>query len=191
MARKAQKKAPEPRPLIEEPESGDWSYRTLPKRKSHRTPATPGGSKQTPERKRIILEVLAQGWSYTRAGNHAGVSRQTIFHWRNEDPEFARQCEEAIEAGTDILEDEATRRAAHGVDKPLLYQGDVVASVKEYSDALMQMALKGRRRNKFGDQQVLSGPDDGPIQLSHSAKSEIAGRIASLAKRSGSKRDPE
>lgn len=35
------------------------------------------------------------------------VSRSTVYRWRDEDPEFAKAFNEAMEAGTDVLDDVA------------------------------------------------------------------------------------
>lgn len=70
---------------------------------------------RTPEKERAFLEALGQGLSVTGACEMAGVGRGRVYEWRRDDPAFAGAWDEAIEAGTDYLEDEAKRRAAGGL----------------------------------------------------------------------------
>jgi hypothetical protein len=73
----------------------------------------------------------------------------------------------ALMAGNKF-EDEVYRRAFNGIDKPLVYQGQIskdeyceTVTVKEYSDLLAIFALKGLFPEKYRDNQsgvVLNGP---------------------------------
>ena len=54
-----------------------------------------------------------------------------------------------IEAGTEVLEDEALRRARDGTDKPIYQGGKKVGSVREYSDTLLIFLLKARNPAKY------------------------------------------
>lgn len=67
------------------------------------------------------------------ACTRAGIGRRTYYEWRDADPEFAAQADEAIEDGTDILEDVLRSVAIGGNVKALL------------------ATLKARRRDKWGD----------------------------------------
>lgn len=172
MTAKKEKK-PKPRRALTEPTGDDWRYRTssknvtIPGTLSNARPVVKHGTKRSEVRIVKFLSVLAMGWSPTAAAVAAGISRITAYEWRKNDPEFAQRWADAIEQGTDCLEDEAVRRANEGVEKPLLFQGDVVALVREHSDTLMTLMLKGRRRKKFGDKVGLVGgdEDDNPIQV--------------------------
>jgi hypothetical protein len=70
---------------------------------------------------------------------------------RAADEAFARAWEDALEQGTDSLEDEARRRALQGVEKPVFREGRQVGTVTEYSDTLLIFLLKARRPEKFRD----------------------------------------
>jgi hypothetical protein len=59
------------------------------------------------------------------------MGRTQLYQWRADDPEFAAQWDQAYEAGTDRLADEATRRAL------------------ESSDGLLCFLLKCRRPSVF------------------------------------------
>lgn len=110
-----------------------------------------GRSIRTPANREKFLTALSEGASITSAAKACGSLRQTFYRWRSEDPAFAAEWDEAIEAGTDLLEDEARRRAVDGVEKPIFYQGREVGRMREYSDSLLMFLLKGRRPDKFRD----------------------------------------
>lgn len=118
-----------------------------------RKPAT----KATPEKeindlaKAKLLAGLMDGSTVTLAAEAAGIDRATAYRWRDNDKEFATAWDEALEAGTDRLEEEALRRARFGVAKPVYQGGKLVGAVQEYSDTLMIFLLKGRRPDKFRD----------------------------------------
>lgn len=99
--------------------------------------------------KRALLDALAETANVTWACQATGVPRRTAYDWRDADPAFAKGWEEAVELGTDALEDEAIRRAHQGVDKPVYQGGRKVGTVREYSDTLLIFMLKARRPEKF------------------------------------------
>jgi hypothetical protein len=81
-----------------------------------------------------------------------------MYDLRDEDPTFAAEWDNAIEEAADKLEGEAWRRAVEGINKPIYYQGDLVDTVKEYSDTLMGLLLKAHRPEKYRDRMdVTSG----------------------------------
>lgn len=137
-------------------------------------------AKLTPERKAAFCAALASsGGNVARACDAVDISRMTAYTWRDDDPEFAADWDRAKEMGLDALEDEATRRAFDGVDKPIVYQGEVTGTMKEYSDTLLVFLLKGGKPDKYRERTSaeISGPGGGPVQLSDT---ERAARIASL-----------
>ena len=132
----------------------------------------PGASKKSPERVNLFLDALSNGLSVYRATRAAGITRITAYKWRDEDEDFAARWAVAVEEGTDRLEDEAMRRAADGIERPMIQGGEVVAVVKEYSDSLMALMLKGRRRSKWGDRVGITGgePGDQPVKIAMIAR---------------------
>lgn len=89
--------------------------------------------KVTPQKQAKFCEKLAEGWSVTAASKAIGVTTKTAYEWRKKDAEFAKAWDDAIESGTDALEDEAQRRAMNT------------------SDVLTIFLLKGRRPDKYRD----------------------------------------
>jgi len=123
--------------------------------------------KKSPEVMARFLEVLAQGWSVSKSAIEAGVSPVIVYKWRKEDEEFAKAWAEAVEVGTDTLEDAVLRRARDGVEKPVFYQGEQCGSVQEYSDTLAAFMLKARRPEKYKERTAteLTGANGAPLPL--------------------------
>lgn len=111
------------------------------------------------------MAALCDGSSVTKACEAAGIPRQNVYEWRNADEDFKIAWEEALEAGADVLEDEAKRRAVDGWEEPVHYQGKPTGSVRKYSDTLLMFLLKGRRPEKFKDRLEHTGKDGGPIDI--------------------------
>lgn len=113
-------------------------------------------SVRTIKKEQAILEALAKGSSVSAACAHAQVERRRFYEWRESDPEFARSVDEAIDAGTDRLEDVAIRRA------------------EDSSDTLLIFLLKARRREKFGDRQQFehTGKDGAPLTITIAERSD-------------------
>jgi hypothetical protein len=68
-----------------------------------------------------FLDALRACGSVRQACRQTGVTRSTVYEWRNGDPEFRAQWDEALEQGLDALEDEGMRRAFAGSDRLLMY----------------------------------------------------------------------
>lgn len=101
------------------------------------------------KRQLFLVELEQTGGNVTSAAKRASISRRAAYEWRDADAEFAKEWDEAIEAGTDGLEQEARRRAYEGVDEPVFYQGEECGTVRKYSDTLLIFLLKGRRPEKY------------------------------------------
>ncbi len=115
----------------------------------------------TPEHQQFYLAALREGATHKRAAKDSGVSYSTWNRYRKSNPWFEEFIEEAIEEGSDELEEEATRRAVKGIDKPIVYKGEITGYTKEYSDTLLIFLLKARRPEKFRERQEVqhTGPD--------------------------------
>jgi len=125
-------------------------------------------TEKTIEKQRAtFLDALSQSANVTRSAKRAGIARCVAYQWRDADEEFRKAWDAALELGIDALEDEATRRAAEGVVKPVFYQGVKCGSVREYSDTLMMFMLKARRPDRFKDRAAteLTGAEGGSIVI--------------------------
>lgn len=109
--------------------------------------------------RKAFLDQLAVGDSVSRAAAVAGGTAGNFRRWREADENFAKDWDEAIEEGTDTIEDVATARA---IDK---------------SDPLMAMILRARRPEKYdrGSKLELSGT----VNVEGS-KTKLLNRIARL-----------
>lgn len=97
-----------------------------------------------------MLAKLEKGYSIAAACRAAKVDRKTYYNWRTADPEgFGARADDAIEAGTDMLEDSSRRQAIEG------------------NTALMVLLLKGRRPERYADRvrQEVSGKDGAPLTI--------------------------
>lgn len=97
----------------------------------------------TPKKKEIFLTALRNAWSVRKASKRAGISRMTAYRWKGDDEEFSKAWDDAIEEGTDCLEEIAAARAMRGK-----------------SDTLLIFLLKGRRPEKYRDHHP--GQDEDP-----------------------------
>lgn len=84
----------------------------------------------------------------------AGFDRVTFYRWREEDPEFAKAWDDALDEAASTLENEAWRRATEGVEEPIVGRVErdrdgVVAHVRKYSDSLLTTLLKAHRPEKY------------------------------------------
>ena len=114
------------------------------------------------ERQTRFLAALSGCGSILRASRLARIDRTTHYVWMREDPTYRARFEEARQQAVQGLEDEAVRRAWHGVRKPVLYKGKQVyiqgepLYETEYSDALLIILLKANDPERFGDRQRIT-----------------------------------
>jgi hypothetical protein len=114
---------------------------------------------RTYKARKLFLDQLAVGNSVSFAANAAGGTARNFKRWRDEDPEFAKDWEEAEEEGTDFIEDTATERAL------------------KKSDPLMLAILKARRPDKY-DRNRGSGVE---VNINvEGSKAKLLNRIARL-----------
>lgn len=86
----------------------------------------------TRDRKVVLLNTLVDtGGNVTKAARLLGMSRVNVWRWCQSDPVFKQLFDEAIEAGTDNLEERAYRRAM------------------TESDRMIELLLKARRPEKY------------------------------------------
>jgi hypothetical protein len=127
-----------------------------------------------------FLAALREVPVITRACDVVGINRSTAWRAREADAEFAEAMDDAIESGVDTAEQEAFRRAVEGTDKGVWHQGTLVGSERVYSDALLALILKGRRKKVYADRTELTGADGGPVATTDAT--QRAARAATLLK---------
>jgi hypothetical protein len=121
--------------------------------------------RKTPARKRVrspitraarerFLAHLGNGHTIKSSAAAAAPKVPGTKAWyrlRKTDAEFAELWDEALEEGIQQLEEEARRRAVEGVTVPIMYRGEQVASVQEFSDTLLIFLLKAKRPEVYRD----------------------------------------
>lgn len=125
----------------------------------------------TPEtEEKFLKKLIATGGNVSAACRVIKMARSTAYDHKEKDKEFARKWQEAVDQGTDNLEQEARRRAFTGTKKPIFYKGQKIADVREYSDTLLIFLLKGNRPEKFIERQEITGrggKDLIPSEITH------------------------
>ncbi len=114
------------------------------------------------KKRQKALDGIVQGATVTAACKSAGIARSTWYKWL-EDPKFAKAVEEAYDQVTDEIETRLLDRVRTGDTTAIIF------------------ALKGRRRQVYGDKREISGPEAGPIQVDVRAKLES--QLAAIAER--------
>lgn len=120
----------------------------------------------------LFLEALAGGASITRSCEAAAIGRTTAYEWRAADEAFAKLWDDALEAGIDLLEDEARRRAVDGVERPVVAMGKIarnddgtVLKIREYSDTLLALMLKAKRPKQYRERLDVNANHTGAVAL--------------------------
>ena len=103
------------------------------------------------KKQEIFLEELRNTGQVGKSAKAAGFTNSSnLRRLRKNNEQFAADWDEAIETAVcDVLEPEAWRRAAEGVNKGVYYQGDLVATEKVYSDPLLMFLLKANKPKKY------------------------------------------
>jgi len=128
--------------------------------------------KFTPEVQELFLQILEDTASPKLAAQVCGISRRLAFEYKQNDLEFRRRWEQAIEVAMDALLDEAYRRACIGVEEPVIYQGQLAMTrdatgeerpltVRKHSDRLLEVMLKFRYGDQLADRLRVKVEDTG------------------------------
>jgi hypothetical protein len=130
----------------------------------------------TPEKRReadlFLQELLANGGLVAHACKRARLERRTVYNWRKADIGFATQWDEVIDLCVEAAELECRRRAIEGVDEPVYHKGELIDTVRKFSDVLLIFFLKAHRPEKYRER----------IQIDVNAvDAEIERRLAELA----------
>lgn len=100
----------------------------------------------TPGQRQTFLEHIAMAWTVHASAEAAGIKhRQALYEIRGRDQAFADAWDAAVEAGVQVLEQEAMRRGVVGYERPVFQGGVEVGRVTEYSDHLLTFLLKAKR----------------------------------------------
>lgn len=122
---------------------------------------------------KTFIKALGNSGNVTIACKAAVIDRVTAYTKRKADPEFRDRWRVALNEAAELLEAEARRRAEHGVDEPVIHQGQLMGSwvnakgevvtkdapgaklipltIKKYSDTLLIFLMKGAKPQKYRD----------------------------------------
>jgi hypothetical protein len=139
-----------------------------------RTIAHTKDPRSTKKRQKDFLNALEDTASVRRAAKVSKVPRRTVYDWLEKDEAFKIAFDRSKLIAADALEDEAVRRAYEGYLKPVYHGGKKVGTIREYSDTLLVLLMKGGMPEKYKDRFAgeMSGPGGGPIKT-HNTKDEI------------------
>jgi len=103
----------------------------------------------TPKKQATVLGHIAEGWTVRAAAQAVGIDRHTVYDHLHADPAFKAAYDEALEAGTEFLEQVARQRAI------------------ETSDVLLIFLLKARRPGVYREyhRHELAAAADAPLTI--------------------------
>jgi hypothetical protein len=110
-----------------------------------------GSAIQTEQHKKAFLDTFARCGVIVTACAASGVSRTMVYEWQKRDDAFAAAFQVAQAESVEVLETEVFRRAVTGVERPIVREGKIVGTVRDYSDNLLMFLLKGRRPETYRD----------------------------------------
>lgn len=79
-----------------------------------------GRTVRTAKKRKLFLDGLRDGYSVSGAARNAGMGRTAVYAWRNDDPQFAKDWDDAWEARGDWYEDRNREAALNGAMPAIL-----------------------------------------------------------------------
>ena len=147
-------------------------------------------SSYTQEMANTICELIADGQSLRSICQADDMpAKSTVFKWLSQNKDFADQYARARETQADAIFDEILSIADDGLNDTYTDEEgnvrtnqDVIARSRLRVDARKWMARQLRPK-VYGETQAVehSGPDGGPIELTHSVSAETRGLLEGLS----------
>lgn len=116
------------------------------------------------DRQKRFLMLYSETGRLCQSAIAVGVHPNTVAGLRKRDPEFDAEVKLAKEIFNESLDQEIVRRGKVGYDKPVFYQGEEVAIVREYSDVLLLAAAK-RHDPAYRDKQQIDVNHTGGVMI--------------------------
>jgi len=113
----------------------------------------------------------------------SSIARATAYAERKKNQPFREVWDSNIETAVDSLEKEAWRRAAEGVSEPIFHRGELVGTIKRYSDLLLIFLLKAHRPAMFREttRHEHTGAEGGSIDVRVAARETLENSLARIA----------
>lgn len=105
--------------------------------------------RSTRNKQLAFLKAYRTSGSVQQSAKVVRIARRTHYLWIEKDERYRAEFEEAQREYIDSLEQEVDRRAFHGIDTPVFYQGVQVATVKHYSDQLAMFRLRALAPERY------------------------------------------
>ncbi len=128
----------------------------------------------TAERRFKFLGLLSESGNVTESAKKAGLNRQYLYDFREENPDFAAAWDKCIKRAGGKLKEEALRRAMKGVLEPIYYKGRKCGTVRKYSDSLLAMLIKGAFPDEFADRTKAEVKNTEPLVIRWEMPPELA-----------------
>jgi hypothetical protein len=111
---------------------------------------------RTDRARKAFLQVFSETCNVSEACRAASIGRSAAYAWRNDDPGFAADWDEAEQTAADLLEKVAWERATSG-----------------QSDRMLEILLKAHRP-KYREKQAIevAGEGGGPLQIKFTRASD-------------------
>jgi hypothetical protein len=107
-----------------------------------------GRHTQKAQKKKAFIEALEKSLGVvTQACKIVGISRRTVYNWRDDDPEFRGDMDEINEVSLDFAESQLFKQ---------IQGGNVTATI-------FYLKTKGKKRG-YVERQEVTGAQGGPIQ---------------------------
>jgi len=101
-------------------------------------------------KKRAFLSALAVCGSAQKAGNILKWKDDRMhYYWLHSDPAYAAAVDRARQIAASNIEDKLYELGVNGYDKPVLYEGRITATYKEYSVTSLIFLAKGNNHEKY------------------------------------------
>jgi len=167
MSKKLNKK----KPLKKKVSKSKVSQKKLAKKLTKKSSLKKNGNyRRTKNRDKRFFNCLETTGRVGESARYSGYSRTSVYQYRLDDAEFAEQWQASLDTYTESLEAEADRRAVNGIDEPVFYKGEMIATKKKYSDNLLMFRLKGISPDKYRERR----------EVKHDGKIESAAPVINL-----------
>lgn len=101
------------------------------------------------QKKAAFLAAFSEVGTVTHAARQVAIDRATHYRWLEADADYRLAFADAEDVAIEGMEREARRRAVEGTEKPVYQGGELVGTIREYSDTLLIFLMKAARPSKY------------------------------------------
>lgn len=122
-------------------------------------------AKLTVESLNLFLKMFAKTGNMSRAARAINVAPSTIKNAMKKNPLLKQLVDDTREMLKDAAEEELYRRAVHGTEKAIVYQGEIVDYVREYDSKYLIKLVEALDPDKWTPARKIIGQGDGGISI--------------------------